>query len=86
MTPQQDYLPTLTGSESGPFPNFYELGTLFCEILTVKNEHFCLKPSLNGICTGAGARKHNVLHAHCTDIEGVKAVRPQKKKKKLGVT
>ena len=25
------------------------------------------KTSLNGICTGAGAGKHNVLHAHCTD-------------------
>ena len=49
------------------------------KFLTVKNEHFLsAKPSLNGICTGAGAGKHNVLQSARTDIEGVKTV-PTKK-------
>ena len=60
------------------FPILMNLELLFCEFLTVKNEHFVsVKPNLNGICTGTGAGKQNVLHAHCTDIEGVKTVRPK---------
>ena len=61
------------------FPIFVNLELLFCEIFDYKEWAFLsAKPSLNGICTGAGTGKHNVLHAHCTDIEGVKTVRPKK--------
>ena len=57
----------IQGQKSGPFPNFYELGTfVLMKFLTVKYEHFLsAKPCLNGICTGAGAGKHNVLQC-CT--------------------
>ena len=68
------------------FPIFMNLEILFCEIFDCKELAFfflSVKPSLNGICTGAGAGKHNVLHAHCTDIEGVKTVRPKKKMLKI---
>ena len=77
-----DYLLTVpvsrSGSEKWPISQFLWTWN-FCSVkfLTQKSEHFLSgKTSLNGICTGAGAGKHNVLHAHCTDIEGVKTVRP----------
>ena len=77
----------IQGQKIGPISNFYELGTfVLWNFLTKVWAFLSTKPSLNGICTGAGAGKHNVLQSACTDIEGVKTVRPNKCWKLVGVT